>query len=112
MADREFQEIGRRISDTLEEIRILRVEHARVWQETSDRWAAQHEATVARWEADREQRQAQWAAYREHQDEMTEEMRALRGTSDLQTAELREVSRTNAIQTDALRLLIDRASGD
>lgn len=89
MHDPKLAEIERRIADTLEELRILRVQEDRRYEE----------------------QRGETAALRRASDEQIAELRALRVTSDLQTAELRRVSDTNQIQTDALRVILDRIHG-
>ncbi|MEV4422290.1 hypothetical protein AB0L40_20285 [Patulibacter sp. NPDC049589] len=100
MTDPELRQIDRRIADTLEELRILRVEGNEHWARSDARWAEARSRD--------EELFTELRAVRETSDVQTAELRALGETSDLQTAELRRVSETNQIQTDALRALLER----
>lgn len=126
MSDRKLQQIDRRIADTLEELRILRVQADQAHEETmaalrdadrrsEDRWTADRERDrerdLQRDREDREERgrrEAEWAEIIEQGERRGDELRALRQISDMKLAELREVSATNRIQTDALRLVLER----
>lgn len=115
MSDRKLQQIDRRIADTLEELRVLRVQADQAHEETmavlaedrrrnEEQWAAERE----RDREDRERREAEWAEIVEQGERRGDELRALRQVSDMQIVELREVSATNRIQTDALLRVLER----
>lgn len=136
MRNPEHREIERRIADTLEEIRILRVDARENLQEVRDELRVYQAESRAAREANAIEMRRLHAKSDEHlialrelrgssdeqlralremrgsHEEQLAELRALRETSDRQTEELRLVSATNQIQTDALRVALERIHED